>query len=411
MATLSWEYRGRDADGKVVEGTMEADSPEVVADRLRQQGYLPTAIDPVKKGVAAALSQPIGGSKQGPADKLSLLQVSLFSRQLATMIGAGVPLVQSLAILSQQMEDKRVAALLGEVRQSVESGETFAASLAKYPKAFPNIFIHMVEAGEASGTIDVVLDRVATHFESEVAVRGKVKSALLYPVILLGVAALAMSALMLFVLPTFIDMFESMGAELPWVTKALFSFGKSVQKYWYIYFGVPTIALGLFLNFIRGEGKSWWDNRLINMRIVGPVIRKSQTAQFSRTFGMLVQSGVPMLQALDILDKLSDNAVVRETLKESKTAVRDGIGLARPLRQSRIFPPMLSHMVGVGEETGALDDMLNKTADFYDREVDMAVKNLTTAIEPVVMLVIGVIAAFIVAAIMIPMFNMANAFM
>ncbi|MGI6147636.1 MAG: type II secretion system F family protein [Bacillota bacterium] len=390
---------------------MEAESAAYVADRLRMQGYIPTSIEPARKGVAAALTQPIGGSKAEPAQKLTLVQLTVLSRQLATMIQGGVPLVQSLAILSQQFEDKRVAALVNEVRQSVESGESLAATLAKHPKAFPNIFVHMVEAGEASGTLDVVLGRVADHFESEVALRGKIKGALMYPMILLGVAALAVTALMLFVLPTFIDMFESMGAELPWLTAALFGFGKSVQHYWYIYLGVPLMGGALFVSYIRGPGAAWWDRTLLKVKIIGPLIQKTQTAQFSRTFGMLVQSGVPMLQALDILDRLSDNSVVRETLKEAKSSVRDGVGLSRPLRQSKIFPPMLSHMVGVGEETGALDEMLRKTADFYDREVDQAVKNLTTAIEPLIMLVIGVIAAFIVAAIMIPMFNMSNAFL
>lgn len=390
---------------------MEADTAAIVADRLRVQGYIPTAIQPTKKGVTAALAQPIGGDKTKPADKLSLVQLSLVSRQLATMIQSGVPLVQSLTILTQQMDDKRVAALIGEVRQSVEAGETFAASMAKYPKAFPNIFTHMVEAGEASGTIDVVLGRVAEHFDKELGVRGKVKSALMYPMILVGVAIVAVVALMLFVLPAFIEMFDSMGAELPVLTAALFAYGKSVQRYWYLHFGIPALAIGAFVVYIRGIGAAWWDSTLLKVKIIGPLIRKEQTAQFSRTFGMLVQSGVPMLQALDILDRLSDNAVVRDTLREAKSSVRDGIGLSRSLRQSRIFPPMLSHMVGVGEETGSLDEMLSKTADFYDREVDLAIKNLTTAIEPIIMLFVGVIVAFIVAAIMIPMFNMGSAFM
>jgi type IV pilus assembly protein PilC len=407
----TWTFRGRDSTGKVIEGSMEAETAASVADRLRSQGYIPTAIEPAKKGVAAALAQPIGGDKTKPTDKLSLVQLSLVSRQLATMIQSGVPLVQSLTILAQQMEDKRVAALIGEVRQSVESGETFAASMAKYPKAFPNIFTHMVEAGEASGTIDVVLGRVAEHFDKQVGIRGKIKSALTYPLILIGVAILAVVALMMFVLPSFIEMFDGMGAELPTVTAVLFAVAGSMQRYWYLYLGIPTLTMAGFLTYIRGAGAAWWDNLLIKIKIIGPLIRKEQTAQFARTFGMLVQSGVPMLQALDILDRLSDNAVVRETLKEAKGSVRDGIGLSRPLRQSRIFPPMLSHMVAVGEETGALDEMLSKTADFYDREVDLAIKNLTTAIEPMIMLFIGVVVAFIVAAIMIPMFNMGNAFM
>jgi type IV pilus assembly protein PilC len=225
---------------------------------------------------------------------------------------------------------------------------------------------------------------------------------------LIAVAAVAIMALMGFVLPTFIDMFAEFGMELPMVTRLLFGYGKSVQKYWYLHFGVPTLIIVSFIRYIKGPGKSQWDHFLLRVKVFGSVVRKSQTAQFARTFGMLVQSGVPMLQALDILDRLSDNAVVRETVIEAKGSVRDGVGLARPLKQSQIFPPMLAHMVAIGEETGALDQMLHKTADFYDREVDQAIQSLTAMIEPAIILVIGVFAAFIVAAVMVPMFNMVN---
>lgn len=409
MASVSWTYRGRDMSGKTVEGSMDAETADGVAERLRQQGYIPTMIAPAKRGVSAALDMPIGGAKKvQAATKMTVTQLYLVSRQLATMIAAGIPLVQSLAILGQQVDDARVGQLLADVRHNVESGETFAASLGKYPAVFPPLFVHMVEAGEASGTMDVVLDRVATHFEKEVEVRGKIKGALTYPAVLVLVAAGAIMALMGFVLPTFIDMFAEFGMELPMVTRVLFGYGKSVQNYWYLHFGVPSLIIIAFMRYIKGSGKSWWDHFLLGIKVFGSVVRKSQTAQFARTFGMLMQSGVPMLQALDILDRLSDNAVVRETVKEAKASVRDGVGLARPLRQSQIFPPMLAHMVAIGEETGALDQLLHKTADFYDREVDQAIQSLTAMIEPAIILVIGVFAAFIVAAVMVPMFNMVN---
>ncbi|MEA4882892.1 MAG: type II secretion system F family protein [Clostridia bacterium] len=407
MASISWSYRGRDSYGKVVEGSMEAENAAAVAERLRNQGLMPTSITAKR---ASVFDAPIGGTakKGAPAKHIGVVQLSLISRQLATMIGSGISLVQALNILVQQIEAPSVRELINEVRRSVEAGETFSNSLAKFPTAFPPLFIYMVEAGEASGSLDAVLDRVAKHFEKQVEVRGKVKGALVYPAILVGVAAIAITALMMFVLPTFIDMFKGFNMELPAITRILFAFGTSMQHFWYIYFGAPAVGVYFFLHYVHGAGKGWFDQTVLRIPAVGVLVRKDNTAQFARTFGMLVQSGVPMLQALDLLDRVSGNSVVKDTVRAAKASVRDGQGLARPLRQSKIFPPMLAHMVGIGEETGALDDMLIKTADFYDQEVDYAVKNLTTAIEPAIILVIGVFAGLIVAAVMMPMFNMVN---
>lgn len=408
MASLSWSYRGRDMSGQVVEGTMEAENPETVAERLRSEGYVPVMITEAKRSVFSADASAASGKKVQAATSLDTMQLSLISRQMSTMVAAGIPLVQTLAILSQQIEDPRIAELINEVRRSVESGETFAASLAKHPGCFPPLFVHMVEAGEASGTLDIVMNRVATYFEQQVKIRGQLKSALVYPIILVVVALLVVMILMAFVLPTFIDMFEGFDMELPWITRAVFAYGQSMQRSWYLHFGIPIVAVVGFLSYVRGPGKSWWDHTVVRMKITGPIVRKSQTAQFSRTFAMLTQSGVPMLQSLDILERLSDNSVVKETVQASKVSVRDGAGLARPLRQSLIFPPMLAHMVAVGEETGDLDGMLNKTADFFEQEVEYEIQRVTTAIEPVMTLIIGVFVALIVASVMIPMFNMAS---
>ncbi|HOK70479.1 MAG TPA: type II secretion system F family protein [Bacillota bacterium] len=408
MASLSWSYRGRDMSGQVVEGTMEAENPETVAERLRSEGYVPVMITEAKRSVFSADASAASGKKVQAATSLDTMQLSLISRQMSTMVAAGIPLVQTLAILSQQIEDPRIAELINEVRRSVESGETFAASLAKHPGCFPPLFVHMVEAGEASGTLDIVMNRVANYYEQQVKIRSQLKNALVYPIILVAVALVVVVILMAFVLPTFIDMFEGFDMELPWVTRAVFGYGQSVQRAWYLHFGIPIVAIVWFVSYVKGAGKSWWDHTAIRLKISGPIIRKSQTAQFARTFAMLTQSGVPMLQSLDILERLSDNAVVRETVEASKISVRDGAGLARPLRQSQIFPPMLAHMVAVGEETGNLDGMLNKTADFFDQEVEYEVQRVTTAIEPIMTLIIGLFVALIVASVMIPMFNMAS---
>ncbi|MCR4425998.1 MAG: type II secretion system F family protein [Firmicutes bacterium] len=406
MPTVAYTYKGRDRAGKLTEGTMEAESAAAVADRLRAQGLIPTVIQEARKFAGATIQT--GPSPVAPARRLGLIQLSILSRQLAVMIGAGLPLVQALNILSQQVDKPALRETLNQVRRKVESGETFASSLNQFPGVFPPIFVNLVEAGEASGSLDTVLDRVSKFFEKQVELRNKVKGALVYPCILIGVAAIAIAALMVFVLPTFIDMFKGFNAELPWLTQALYDFGNGIRTLWYIYFTIPVAAGALFLRFITGPGKVWWDTVSLRIPGFGSLIRRGQTAQFTRTFGMLVQSGVPMLQALDLLERLSGNSVVKQAIQSAKVSVRDGSGLARPLRLAKVFPPMLAHMVGVGEETGALDSMLYKVADFYDQEVDYAVKGLTTAIEPAIILVIGVFAGLIVAAIMIPMFNMIN---
>jgi type II secretory pathway component PulF len=408
LASFSWSYRGRDVTGRVVEGTMEAENASVVAQRLRSQGYVPVRIAEARRSVFTMDSAAATGKKVQAATSLDMMQLSLISRQMSTMIGAGIPLVQTLAILSQQIEDLRIAELMNEVRRSVESGETFAASLAQHRGCFPPLFVHMVEAGEASGTLDIVMDRVAVYYERQVKIRSQVKSALVYPIILVAVALVVIMILMAFVLPTFIDMFEGFNVELPLATRIVFGYGQSVQRAWYLHLGIPIAAITAFVSYVRGSGKTWWDYTVIRFKMVGPIVRKSQTAQFARTFAMLAQSGVPMLQSLDILGRLSDNAVVKETVQASKVSVRDGAGLARPLRQSAIFPPMLAHMVAVGEETGDLDGMLNKTADFFEQEVEYEIQRVTTAIEPAMTLVIGVFVAIIVASVMIPMFNVAS---
>jgi type II secretory pathway component PulF len=408
VASLSWSYRGRDTSGRVVEGVMEAENAEVVAERLRSQGYIPVMITQARRSVFAGDATTASDRKAQAATSLDTMQLSLISRQMATMVAAGIPLVQTLAILSQQIEDPRIAELISEVRRSVESGETFAASLAKHPGCFPPLFAHMVEAGEASGTLDIVMSRVANYYEQQVKIRSQIKNALVYPIILVAVAFVVIMILMAFVLPTFIDMFEGFDMELPWVTRVVFGYGQSVQRAWYLHFGIPTVVIFWFVSYVKGSGKSWWDHTVLRLKVSGPIVRKSQTAQFARTFAMLTQSGVPMLQSLDILERLSDNAVVRETVEASKVSVRDGAGLARPLRQSQIFPPMLAHMVAVGEETGDLDGMLNKTADFFEQEVEYEIQRVTTAIEPVMTLIIGFFVALIVASVMIPMFSMAS---
>jgi len=401
---LQFTYKARDIKGQSVDGTIEADARSIVVDRLRQQGLIPVSITEGRS--AKAVAQSLDNAPK--AKKVSVKELSLLSRQLATMIQAGLPLVSALNVLSAQVDKKSVAAVVNDVRKRVEGGDSFSNAIKNYPGIFPPMFANLVEAGETAGALDHVLDRTAKYYENSSKNINKVKGALAYPLFLIGVAVIAVAALMIFVLPAFVDLFDSFDAELPTITKIVFGTAEFVRQRWYILLAV-IIGLFFLIRWLLAKPlKPWWDRLIIRMPIIGPLVRKSSTAMFSRTFAMMVQSGVPMLQGLELLEKTAGNYVMMKNIESAKLGVKEGSGLGKPLKQSDIFPPMLGHMVAIGEETGALDSMLEKVADFYDEETDVAIKSLTTMIEPIMILFIGVLAAFLVASIMVPMFSIAS---
>jgi type IV pilus assembly protein PilC len=400
-ATKQFNYTARDANGKTVKAQMEAPSSSVVAARLRERGLTPLAVeDATPKGLNMELSIP------GMGESIKLKDIAIMARQLATMIGAGLSLLRAMSILVEQTENKALAAVLAEVRGDVETGRSFSAALGRHPKVFPPIMINMVKAGEVGGFLDEVLVSVAENFEKEVALRAKIKSAMTYPVVVFFIAVLGVAAMLLFIVPVFANMFKDLGGELPLPTQILVTLSNILK------FGFPFIIGGII-------GVSFWWKRnkhkrsvrerveplYLKMPVFGGLTQKIAVARFSRNFGAMVHSGVPILQALDIVGQASGNVVIEDATRAVQDSVRRGDSLAGPLAQHKVFPPMVVQMIAVGEDTGALDDMLNKIADFYDQEVESTTEQLTSLIEPLMIAVLGGIIGGMVIALYMPIFK------
>ena len=323
------------------------------------------------------------------------------------MINAGLSLTKCLSILGQQTENPSLREVIAQIGKDVEAGQSLSDSMAKHPRIFPPIFINMVRAGETGGVLDEVLLRVADHFEQEAALRGRIKSAMTYPLAIGVLVIIILIAMMVFVVPTFEKMFSDMGGELPAMTQALVNISNIVASPWGIV--IVVVIVGLVFGFRYWKktksGKMMWDSFALRMPVFGSLVRKLALARFSRTFSTLVSAGVPILSALDIVADTAGNEVVAQAVKKSRSAIKEGEPIAKPLSESPVFPSMLVQMIAVGEETGALDAMLSKIADFYDEEVAAAVEGLTSLIEPVMMVVLGGIVGAMVIALYLPMFN------
>lgn len=398
MAT-TYVYKVRDKQGKLTSGNLEGDSLTVVVTKLRQMGY--TVVDVSEKSLASRdIKIP------GLGNRVKAKELTIFSRQFATMINAGLSLTKSLAILAEQTESKPLAKVIGELLQDVEKGRALSEAMVKHPSMFPIIFTNMVKAGEAGGVLDEVLLRVADHFENEAAIKSKIKSAMAYPTVMFMMSMLITFALITFIVPIFAKMFSQMGGELPVPTKLLMSLSSFMQKYWWL---IVAAAAGLFFAFRsykRTEaGGMKVDSIKLKLPIFGKLAQKMSVGRFSRTLGTLLSSGVPILQALEIVADSSGNAVVAKAVKATRASIKEGETIARPLAQDKVFPPMVVQMIAVGEETGALDTMLNKIADFYDRDVATAVETLTSVLEPLLIVTMGIMIGGIIISLYLPMFN------
>lgn len=396
MATFA--YTVRDKAGRVAKGKLEGESKEAVQSKLTQMGYIILELD--QQGGIAALNSITFGTGVKPKD------VSIFSRQFSTMINAGLSLTKCLTILGGQTENSYLRNIIGQLGKDVEAGQSLSDSLGKHPKVFPPIFVNMVRAGETGGVLDEVLMRVADHFETELALKAKIKSAMTYPIAMGAMVIIILAAMMIFVVPTFEQMFSDMGGELPAPTQLLVNISHFVAGWKGIVTAV--VATGLWFAFkwwSSGPGLFIWDNAKLTMPVFGNLTRKIALAKFTRTFGTLISAGVPILSALDIVADTAGNEVVAQAVKKTRSAIKEGETIAKPLSESKVFPSMLVQMIAVGEETGALDAMLNKIADFYDEEVSTSVDGLTSLIEPMMMASLGVIVGGMVIALYMPMFN------
>lgn len=392
-------FSGRTRTGQIVNGEMEAPSREAVVAQLRRQQVLATSIKPKARDMEIKI--PGFGAKVGDRD------LAVVTRQLATMIDAGLPLVQCLDILGQQQENKTFKKTLQEIRQDVEGGATFSAALKRHPKIFGTLFTNMVEAGEAGGILDTILNRLAAYIEKSMTLKKRIKSAMFYPATIVTVAVVVVTFLLIYVIPTFQQLFAGFGATLPLPTLIVLELSRIVRTYLlYMLGGFVLFVVGLRMYYGTEGGRRTIDGLLLKLPVFGPLIRKVSVAKFTRTLGTLVSSGVSILEGLDITARTAGNKVVEEAVFKARTTIAQGKTIAEPLGASGVFPPMVVQMIGVGEQTGALDRMLNKIADFYDEEVDTAVGALTSLLEPLLVIFLGVIIGGVVIAMYLPIFKL-----
>jgi type IV pilus assembly protein PilC len=402
MPIYKWE--GKTAKGVVKKGEMEAPNEAAIRIHLRQQSVIPTKIESKEKGLNINISLPF------LKKKVQQRSVAVFTRQLATMIDAGLPLVQSLEVLSQQQDNKMFKNIIREIREDVEGGSTFAGALKKHPEAFNELYTNLVVAGEEGGILDTILNRLAAYIEKAEALKKKVKSALIYPATIVSVAVIVVIILMVFVIPVFETMFQSAGQSLPLPTLIVLAISKMIKKYIVILIPVLIFLGYLFKRYYKTDnGRAVVDRLLLKLPVFGPLFRKIAVARFSRTLGTLVSSGVPILDGLSIVSRTSGNRAIEIAIMNARASIREGETIAEPLGRSALFPPMVIQMIAVGESTGALDSMLSKIAEFYEDEVDVAVANLTSMLEPLLMVFLGVVIGGVVIAMYLPIFNMAGA--
>lgn len=395
----TFTYSARSATGAIQTGEIELPSRDEVNRYLARQRLIPIKVAEKKKQLELSFGSGI-----------KTRDIVIFTRQFATMINSGLPLVQSLDILAKQSENKALRKTVEAVLYDVEAGNTLADALRKHPKVFTDLYVNMVAAGEAGGILDVILLRLATFLEKNDALARKIKGAMVYPVVILCVAVVAVAVLLIKVIPTFQNMFESAGVPLPAPTRFVIFLSGLLQNYWWA--AILSVVAGIFVlrqYYKTSNGQLTIDRILLRLPIFGDLLRKTAVARFTRTLGTLVASGVSILDGLEITARTAGNRVIHDAVMSSRASIAGGETIAEPLKQSGVFPPMVVQMINVGEQTGGLDEMLGKIADFYDEEVDAAVAALLSAMEPLMIVFLGVIVGGMIVAMYLPIFDMINA--
>ncbi|HLC42225.1 MAG TPA: type II secretion system F family protein [Methylomirabilota bacterium] len=394
-------YQGRTFQGGALSGDIEAPDRTAAVGELRRRQVFVTAIKEraQQTGLRAGL-RALGGSVK---DK----DLAIYTRQFSTMIDAGLPLVQCLTILSEQSDAKGLRAVTGKAAHDVEAGASLADALKRHPKVFDELYVNMVEVGETGGILDVVLQRLSVYIEKAAALKRKIKTAMIYPATIVSVAVLVVIFMLTFVIPTFAKMFEGLGAELPLPTQIVIGLSNFVRRFILLIIAAMVGVVFAIRSYYKTEnGKTFIDTLLLKIPVIGTLIRKVAVARFTRTLGTLVSSGVPILEGLRITARTAGNKIVEKAVMMTRASVTAGKTIAEPLKTSGVFPPMVVHMISVGEQTGALDAMLNKIADFYEDEVDTAVAGLTSLLEPIMIVFLGVVIGGLVIAMYLPIFKM-----
>jgi type IV pilus assembly protein PilC len=399
----TFAYAGRTRAGQTVSGERAADSMDAAVTALRREQILVTRITPAKEKVEVAGKVKIG--KVGK--KVKAKNLAVFTRQFSVMIDAGLPLVQCLDILGGQEDDANFAAVIMQTRADVESGASLADAMRKHPKTFDGLFTNMIAAGEAGGILDTILKRLASYIEKAVKLAGQVKSAMIYPIAVIVIAAGVVGVILWKVIPTFAALFSGLGAELPLPTRIVIALSDNLVKFFpLVVVGLVLLGYGFRRYYLTEQGRRVIDQTTLKMPVLGPIMRKIAVARFCRTLSTLISSGVPILDGLEITARTAGNAVIEEAVMMTRKSIERGETISMPLRETRVFPPMVTQMIGVGEATGALDTMLAKIADFYEEEVDAAVAGLLTLLEPLMIAVLGVIVGGIVIAMYMPIFDL-----
>ncbi len=394
----AFAYTAINAQGLVSKGVLHAADPDSAKDQLRQQGLLAQALN----------EQKTASSTGARFAKIKPKSLQVFSRQFATLIQAGVSIVQALLILEEQTDDKKLTVVIAEIREDVESGVVLSRAMSRHPKVFGRLYVAMIEAGEASGTLDIVLDRIAIQIEKDTKLKRRVKSAMLYPTVVLTFATLVLIGMLMFLVPIFVGIFQQLNGQLPTITQLVVNASNALRDYWFIIF--PTVGAAIFglLRYKKTpQGRALWDRTKLRLPMkIGDVVLKVAMARFSRTLATLVSAGVDIVKALEITGSTAGNTVLEEALVNVRQRLNEGARIAQTMTENDVFPPMVSQMVKIGEETGELDQMLSKIADFYEDEVDTAVAALTSIIEPIMMIGVGAMVGLIVISMYMPMFKM-----
>jgi type IV pilus assembly protein PilC len=394
---MQFAYKAKERSGKAVEGLVEAPDQKAAIARLREQRM--TVLEISQKAKKSPFFKP----------KVNNADIVIFSRQLSTLVSAGVPIVQGLNILEAQAENPAFKAVVTALRSDIEAGLSIADAMRKHPQAFTELYVSMIKAGEVGGILDTILERLSGFLESAEALRAKVKSALMYPMVIGGAAMLITAFLMIFIIPVFKDIFGGFGADLPAPTKVVVWISDTLRAYFpHIAVCIGGIVWAVKKYAKTEKGIKKLDSIALNLPVFGILLKKVAIAKFTRTLGTLIKSGVPILQGLETVAKTSGNKIIEEAIYKSRDSIKEGGRISDPLKKANIFPPMVIQMISVGEETGGLDGMLNKIADFYDQEVDTAVKGLTSMIEPLIMVFMGIVIGGIVIAMFMPMLSMSS---
>lgn len=393
----TYSYRAMKDDGKKLEGMYEANSRDEVVEMITANGFYPLKVEEVTKGKRTEIRLN---------NRVTTKDLAIFCRQLYTMLDAGVSITNSLNMLAMQLPSPRLRTILSEIEESVKKGEMLSVAMKRY-KEFPQLLISMIESGESTGNIDTMMLRMASHFEKETKTNNKVKSAMIYPICLAVVAVAAVMFILTFVMPTFAELFEENGADLPFITSAMIGASSFLKSYWFIIVAVIAIIVVAIKAYAETEdGKVRFSALALKFPIVANLNKKVIVARFTRTLATLLSAGISLVQALPIVSAVLGNKIAQQDLDRIRERVVRGDGLSAPIAESEIFPDMLASMVRIGEESGALDDILNKTADFYEEEVDQAITQTTELMQPIVIVIMGIVVGIMVMGIMLPMFDM-----